>query len=106
MSADNGVYILRTKDKQYRVASFQNPEEMHYDIVDSTYKKEYTSYGLFKKFGDLENFTTNPEKAISIATALEEELSVCEYGIQIIHVDKTWKQIEKEYQLIGLNKQV
>lgn len=92
MSADNGVYVLKTKDKQYRVACFQNSEELHYDNLTNSYKKEYTSYGLYQKFKDT-RYTRNPEIAINIAMDLEKELSVCEYGIQIIHTDKTWGDI-------------
>ena len=51
MSADNGIYILKTKD-QYRVAHFTNSENMYYSAITGSYKNEIVSSRAVELWGD------------------------------------------------------
>lgn len=90
MSADNGVYILKTKDKQIRVA--------HTKAINGLfdYKGDYIPEQVYRHFGD-KRYTKNMDKAIVIAQRIRKRLSVCEYGVQVLpYCNKTWEQINKE----------
>jgi len=87
MSADNGVYILKTKDDQIRVVYSQAIN----GIFDPCGK--YISKQIYRHFGNSE-YTKNMEKAVKIAQNIRSKLSVCEYGIQILpDCNRTWEEI-------------
>lgn len=90
MSADNGVYILKTKDRQIRVA--------HSKAINGLFdcKGNYISEQINRHFGG-SKYTKNMGKAIIIAQRIRKKLPVCEYGIQVLpYCDKTWEQITEE----------
>lgn len=90
MSADNGVYILKTKDKQIRVA--------HTKAINGLFdcNGEYISSQINRHFGNAK-YTKNMDKAIRFAQRIQNKLPVCEYGVQILpYCDKTWEQIIEE----------
>lgn len=90
MSADNGVYILRTKDRQIRVAHLKAINGMF------DYEGKYITKQICRYF-DGRRYTKNMDKAIKIAESIKRKLPVCEYGIQILpYCNKTWEQILSE----------
>lgn len=86
MSADNGIYILATKD-QYRVVHLQG--------VDNPDIFRYNPTFIVKTWGK-SKFTRNKSVALNIATKWEQSLMFCEYGVNIIWHNKTWAQILKD----------
>lgn len=93
MSADNGVYILKMKD-QYRVSCFGAADNLFY-FRSSGHMDCLQPLRIVEYYKDAQQ-ADNAEKALSIALNLKERLPVCEYGIQIISVDKTWEEIRIE----------
>lgn len=90
VSADNGVYILKTNDNQIRVA--------HSYAIDGLFNDngEYISKQIKMHFGDTP-YTKNMGAANRIAKKIYRNLHVCEHGIQVLpYCSKTWKQIEEE----------
>jgi hypothetical protein len=94
MSADNGIYILKTKDNQYRVIHAQAIENLYFSFLDSE-NKALVPTRIVEYFGDCK-FTWKFEIASKVAFSMEQSTPICEYGIKTIHVDKTWKEIIKE----------
>ena len=91
MSADNGIYILKTKDNQIRVS--------HSKAIDGLFDSDgkYIYSQIQKHFND-KPFTRNMRVANKIAQKIYNNLPVCEYGIRVLPVcDKTWEQIVKGY---------
>lgn len=103
MSADNGIYILRTKD-QYRVAHLQAIEHISWSHIDGDWNNKKGTHQkcvptrVVEMWGDCK-FTKNAERALSIAHKWNTSLPVCEYGVRIITYNKTWVQILKEAKL-------
>lgn len=86
MSADNGVYILKTKDNQIRVA--------HSSAINGLFdfNGNYISEQITRHFGI--RYTKNMDRAVRIAEKIRKKLPVCEYGIQVLpYCDKTWNEI-------------
>lgn len=94
MSADNGIYILKTKD-QYRVAHFTNSENMYYSAITDTYDNEIVSSRVVELWGD-SKFTRKESVALHLAHNWASKLQICEYGVNLIKVNKTWKEITKD----------
>lgn len=98
MSADNGIYILRTKD-QYRVAHLQAVESILGAAVDGFGQagmpgEEDIPARLVELWGDC-GYTRDPARALDIAHSWEHELGGCEYGVRVITCDRTWRQLEE-----------
>lgn len=90
MSADNGVYILKTKDKQIRVVHSQGINGLF------DFNGMYIPEQIKRHFGN-SKYTNNMNKAIRIAENIRKKLPVCEYGVQVLpYCDKTWDQIMDE----------
>ena len=100
MSADNGIYILKTKD-QYRVAHLCAIDNVSWSIIDGDWWNNDSTRGkcvptrVVEMWGDCK-FTRDESKALSIACKWACCLPVCEYGVNIITYNKTWKQILKD----------
>lgn len=94
MSADNGIYILQTKD-QYRVAHFSNAEYMNYSIVEGYYENEIVPTRAVELWGD-SKFTRKESIALHLAYNWASKLPICEYGVNLVKVNKTWKELMKE----------
>jgi hypothetical protein len=90
MSADNGIYILKTKD-QYRVIHAQAIENLSWTPLEN-YKYHLVPTRLVEYFGD-SRYTRNPETAMKVATAMARSTPVLEYGIKTFEINLTWKQI-------------
>lgn len=106
MSADNGVYILKTADNQYRVATFQAVDNLYYNDANNT-AGELCSLQLLLTYGKAK-YTKKLEVALKIAHNILKKLWICEYGIQVIESNKTWnnicKEAQKEAKIIITNK--
>ncbi len=90
MSADNGVYIFKTRDKQIRV--------IHTLAIGNIFdtNNNYISKQVKKYFKDTP-FTKDMNVANNIAQKMYKKLDVCEYGIRILpECNKTWEEILKE----------
>lgn len=91
MSADNGIYILKTKEGQYRVIHTQAIENI-YDINDPN---QLAPEQIINYYGK-SKYTYEKNLARGIAFSIARELPVLEYGIREIVIDKTWDQILNE----------
>lgn len=100
MSADNGIYILKTKD-QYRVAHLCAIDNISWSIIDGNWQNNDATRGkwvptrVVEMWGDCK-FTRDESKALSMAHKWVSSLPICEYGVNIITYNKTWKQILKD----------
>lgn len=90
MSADNGVYILKTSDKQIRVA--------HSNAINGLFdfNGNYIPSQITRHFEGI-RYTKSMDKAVKIAENIRKKLPVCEYGIQVLpYCNKTWNEIIEE----------
>lgn len=93
MSADNGIYILRTKDGQCRVKNICAIENLNYS-EKTGWSNEPIPERIFEMFDG--EYTRDINKARDIAFSMARKSIVCEYGVNEIIVNKTWKQIVRE----------
>lgn len=91
MSADNGVYILKT-DKQYRVAHLHCINSLYWDCKNMRYCDDMQPEQVIKMFGKCK-YTYSAEKAFDIAWSIKESLGTCEYGVVLLNAKKSWKEI-------------
>lgn len=96
MSADNGVYILSTADGQYRVSTFQAVDNLYYDQLRPD-NNDLNSLQVVMQYGTTK-YTKHYDRALVIAGKILKKLFICEYGIQLIKSDKTWKTLCEEAQ--------
>lgn len=94
MSADNGIYILKTKD-QYRVIHTQAIENIYWSHFYRDMRRHPVSTRLVEYYGDT-RYTRNFDKAMKVASIMSKDYGTLEYGIQVISVDKTWRRIVHE----------
>lgn len=100
MSADNGIYILKLKD-QCRVAHLQAIDNIYWSEFESDittakrYNREIIPTRVVEMWGDCK-FTRSYEKALEIANNWCNHMWICEYGVNTITYDKTWKQVLQE----------
>lgn len=99
MSADNGVYILETRD-QYRVIHAQAIENLYWCQVERKSTDFLISTRLVEYFGNV-RYTRNKETAHRIANAIARKTPILEYGIKMFSINKTWNQIVKEAKEIA-----
>lgn len=102
MSADNGIYVLKTKvDKfwvreapelfedrgpgrfEYRVAHAMAVENICYNMKTGDYQKDFIPEIVFDYFGDCRVFIDEGE-ALKYAHELEKEYDILEYGVSIL----------------------
>jgi hypothetical protein len=98
MSADNGVYILKLKD-QYRVIHAQAIENLNYSFI-SGFNSGYVPTRIVEYYSGT-RYTRDIEKAMQVANAIARGCYILEYGIIIITVNKTWKQILREAKTLA-----
>jgi hypothetical protein len=99
MSADNGIYVLRTKEGQHRVAYGQSIPNLHWDEKQGKNVLQPTSkqlYNYFKK----SRFTYDKDVAFNIATQIAEREMVLEDGIYCVNVNKNWADILAEAKVV------
>lgn len=82
MSADNGIYIARCGEKDWRVTHAMAIENVdYYPVGTANWKKQVTSY-----FGEASSFETK-EEAWKFAYDLAEGFYFLEYGISELEND-------------------
>lgn len=94
MSADNGIYILKLKD-QYRVIEAQAIGNLYWSFSTFSESEDLVPTRLVEYYGT-SKYTRNFDMAMRIATLMLKHVSICEYGIQIIQCNKTWKRVVRE----------
>lgn len=95
MSADNGVYILKTKD-QYRVIHAQAIENLYWShLQGGRMMRELVSTRIVEYYAHT-RYTRDFEKAMKVANAIARGCYILEYGIKTFYVNKTWRQIVSE----------
>ena len=100
MSADNGIYILKTKD-QYRVIHAQAIENVYweYDSRCACYTNERTNKLVptrVVEYWGCCRYTRSPETAYKIAETMLKKIGFVEYGIRTFTYNKTWKHIVED----------
>ena len=103
MSADNGVYILKT-NKQYRVKHLQAIDNLYWDYCKTQSQNTIVPTRVFEMFGDCK-YTYDHEKAFTIANNIFKKLPICEYGIQLIDINMSWGMVLKKAR-IHINKEI
>lgn len=98
MSADNGIYILKTKDGQYRVTHAQAIER----IYEYCNPNRYDPLEVVLVWSR-ERCTKDYEKAMKIAEIMNKH-KYTEYGIRIFTFNKTWKHIVEDAKWIAKEK--
>ena len=96
MSADNGIYILKTKDHQYRVAHLQAIDNVYWSAIDGEHQ-ELIPTRVVEMWGDCK-FTRDENKALSMAHKWASKLPICEYGVSVISYNKSWRHILEDAQ--------
>lgn len=95
MSADNGIYILKTKD-QYRVTHTQGIDYIYGSVIKNKFsvnsRTKYNPVRVVEVWADCK-YTRDESLALKIAHGWALRLPVCEYGVNLINYNKTWKHI-------------
>lgn len=97
MSADNGIYILKTKD-QYRVAHLCAIDNITWSLIDGDWSCNNKTRGklvptrVVEMWGNCK-YTRDKNKAFEIAHKWAGSLPICEYGVNMITYNKTWRHI-------------
>lgn len=93
MSADNGIYILKT-GREYRVKHLHAIQNLYWSNVKEACEESLNCARLLDEFHDCRS-TRSAEMAIKIAMRLRKEIPYCEYGIQILDTTCFWRDIVK-----------
>ncbi len=88
MSADNGIYILKTAAQkgggyEYRVTHAQAIENIYYDVSSGEQWEHFIPEIAFQYFGEGQVFTDEQE-ALGYAHKKAEEYAVLEYGVCVL----------------------
>lgn len=83
MSADNGVYILKTFGPEFRVKHCQGIDNIYGKFDDETFHWEGDDEMIKEYFADAPVFT-NLEDALDKAEELSYDIDYLEYGICVI----------------------
>lgn len=94
MSADNGIYILKTKEGQHRVIHAQAIENLYWGYSDG-YHDELVPKRIVEYYGK-SKYTYDKNIARDIAFSMASDAGYLEYGVQEIIADKTWDEIVDE----------
>lgn len=89
MSSDNGIYILRTKGPEYRVAYHQNIDEIYGNFSDESLEWQGDSEMMLEYFKDAPVFT-DMESALDKAEEMVYDYAYLEDGICVISDFKDW----------------
>ena len=89
MSADNGIYILKTKAPagegfEYRVEHAMAIENICYNVATGEYQKDFIPEVAFDYFGRSDVFTDEGE-ALKYAHEQEPMYEILEYGVSILN---------------------
>ena len=101
MSADNGIYILKTKASkgkghEYRVSHAQAIENVYYDVSSGEQWENFIPERAFQYFSEAK-VLTDSKTALWTAHTLAETYSVLEYGVSILdHSDQVFQTFTEE----------
>jgi hypothetical protein len=104
MSADNGIYILKTRTigtdmiptSEYRVAHAQAVENIYYDVATGRNLKHFIPQEGFRYFGRSPVFSSEGE-ALKHARKIEGEIEILEYGIcSLDHAEQYFETFSEE----------
>ena len=99
MSADNGIYILKTKDNQYRVIYASAIENLYWNPLNPNSQNKLIPTRIIELYGK-SKYTYDKNLARDIAFNMTRN-TYLEYGVNEIVIDKTWRQILKEAKEIA-----
>ena len=94
MSADNGIYILKTKD-QYRIIHAQAIENLWWSYIHKESQDDIIPTRILEYYNDSPIFT-DEAKVQKVAFSMLNNFPYVEYGIQTIRVNRTWDEIVNE----------
>lgn len=90
MSADNGIYILKTQGPVFRVAKCQAIDDIYQEIPNNLRFNPEQVFRFFEKALVYNSY----EKALIKAGEILDKLMICEYGIQSIDLESySWREI-------------
>lgn len=92
MSADNGIYILRTRD-QYRVAEERAIDRIFYDPEGLELAGGTLNPAVAVEVWGNSRAVRDGDAALEIAVRMLERLPGCEYGIRVFDYPKEWGEI-------------
>lgn len=96
MSADNGVYILKTRD-QYRVIETQAIENVYFSFLHPEVLSDKLVPTRILEYWGNNKYTFDKATAMRVAERILNKVlsdyGICEYGIRIYEHDQTWKSI-------------
>ncbi len=101
MSADNGIYILKTAAQEgggyeYRVTHAQAIENIYYDVSSGEQWEHFIPEIAFQYFGECQVFTDDRE-ALLYAHRQAEEYPVLEYGVCVLdHPEEVFQTFATE----------
>lgn len=98
MSCDNGVYLLECKN-QYRVKHMKSIDNLWYSYVTGV-EERIVSSRVVEAFWNCPK-TKDLQVALRVAFKMLKEIELCEYGMQCIHIDKTWGALVGEAKLLA-----
>lgn len=93
MSADNGIYILKTSEGEHRVIHAMAIDNINYDCPEGF---ELEPIETLRYFGSAKVHTTFGEAmlyATGLEQAMHEDNHPLEYGIKVIRTKHTWKEL-------------
>lgn len=89
MSADNGIYILKTIGPEWRVVEKQNIEDIYYNETQRKYEDIPIEENCREYWFNTPVFLTL-DSALEHAHFLLEQCYICEYGICVINANFKW----------------
>jgi hypothetical protein len=91
MSADNGIYILKTEGPEYRVAHLQAVENVNWDHSKNDYTDDpdVMIQNAREMWSPCQPFNSEAE-ALKIASHMLQREFICEYGICSIEIPRVF----------------
>lgn len=83
MSSDNGTYILETKGPEYRIASFQNVEQIYGDW-DETTNTWTPNQDMIRDIFITSKIYESLDEAWDAAHEIDGTLAISEYGVNLL----------------------
>ena len=115
MSADNGIYVLKTRtpgDKvvktalcEYRVAHLQGIDNLYYDVATGEHKLDFTPEEAYIYFKECQ-VIYDGSQALEYAHRLADQQTILEYGVVMLrHENQLFEEFTNE-QLASYNAKI
>ena len=105
MSADNGIYVLKTRTPigsntahlyEYRVAHLQGIDNIYYDVATGGHQSDFIPEEAYMYFKECQVIYDGAQ-AIMYAHKLAEQQVVLEYGVSVLrHEDQAFEEFTDE----------